>query len=95
VNDIAIDNDGKLLNLNDIEPEYPVIVFKRSQRLRTVFDVNRLQAKLINLCLMGKMEESRATKLSYMLSLLVRGLEVGDLEKRIENIEKGFEDGQP
>ena len=40
---------------------------------------------------MGKIEETRATRIAYILGILMKGFELGDLEKRIENIENKME----
>ena len=39
---------------------------------------------------MGKMRESRATKIVYMIGVLMKGFELGELERRIEKPEERF-----
>lgn len=63
------------------------------RRLNTAQDVRRYLANLINRVEAGKIEEGRAKTLTYMLSLLVRTIEGGDLEKRIEEIERRLQNG--
>jgi len=69
-------------------PERSFQVYSRSHRLKTIFDCNRLLAKITNACLMGNLEETRATKIAYLVTCLMKGLELGELEKKIDEIEK-------
>ena len=58
------------------------------KRLKTMEDVRRYLATLINLTEAGKIEPALSGKLGYLVSILVRVLEGSDLEKRIEKLEK-------
>jgi len=78
-------NSLKLKQENDTLT--PAAVYSRSQRLKNIFDCNRLTAKLINACLTGRLEETRATRIVYMIGVLMKGIEIGELEKRIEALE--------
>lgn len=66
----------------------PPAVYTRPHRLRTVFDCNRLLAKLINKCIVGEMDEGRAARIGYLIGLLMRGLELGDIEARLRKLEE-------
>jgi hypothetical protein len=81
-----------LPNKDELETPCPTAVYLRSQRLKNIFDCNRLTAKLINACLMGKIEETRATRIVYMIGVLMKGLELGDLEKRVAELERNVEE---
>ncbi len=70
---------------------YPTAIYSRSQRLKNIFDCNRLTAKLINACLTGRMEETRTTRIVYMIGVLMKGIEIGELEKRVEALETSLE----
>lgn len=61
---------------------------KRSVPLRNITDVSRFLAKLINQLNRGEIEESKAGKLGYLCNILKSSLEAGDLEERLEALEK-------
>ena len=73
--------------MGDSSTPSPSAVFSRSNRLKTMFDCNRLTAKLINACLTGRLEETRATRIVYMIGILMKGIEIGELEHRVEELE--------
>jgi len=39
---------------------------------------------------MGKMRESRATKIVYMIGVLMKGFELGELENSVQKLEERF-----
>ena len=61
---------------------------KRAAKLHTITDVSRYLAKLINRLDRGEIEQSKAGKLAYMCNILKSCLEAGDLERRVEDLEK-------
>jgi hypothetical protein len=60
------------------------------RRLKTMEDVRRYLANLINRTEAGKVEPGTAGKLGYLASILTRVIEGSDLEKRVEALEKRF-----
>ena len=69
-------------------PEGPVPPRKRSIRLKTVFDVNRFLAKLINGVYRDEIDPSKGTKLAYLCGVMLRAFELSDLEQRIATLEE-------
>lgn len=61
---------------------------KRSIRLRSVSDVNRLLAKIINDLLRNEIEESKAGKIGYLSNIMIKSFEISDIEKRITVLEQ-------
>ena len=58
------------------------------KRLKSMEDVRRYLATLINLTEAGKIEPGLSGKLGYLISILVRVLEGSDLERRIKILEE-------
>ncbi|QUJ75375.1 hypothetical protein KDD17_10300 [Sulfitobacter albidus] len=58
-------------------------------KLNTVADVQRELSKLYRLARAKKLDVSEASKLSNILVMIARIMETGDLEARIEALEKG------
>jgi hypothetical protein len=67
--------------------DIPGAVYLRSVRLQNSFDVKRLLAKIVNLCLQGKIAEARASRITYILGVLLKAIEQSELEQRITKIE--------
>jgi hypothetical protein len=58
------------------------------RRLKTLEDIRRYLANLINRTEAGKVEPTLAGKLGYLANSLARVIEGGSLEKRIEDLER-------
>lgn len=58
------------------------------RRLQSVQDLRRYLANLINRTESGKIDPGLAKTLTYMSSILLRVIEGGDIENRIENLER-------
>ena len=58
------------------------------KRLKTIENVRVYLADLINRTETGDIEPTLSGKLGYLVSILVRVIEGGDLEKRIKAIEE-------
>ena len=58
------------------------------RRLKTMEDIRRYMADLINRTEHGKVEAGLAGKLGYLSSILVKIIETGDIEKRLEVLER-------
>lgn len=61
---------------------------KRGLKLKTVADVNTALGRVFNQLYKGEIQESKAGKLAYILNVMIKGLEVGDLEKRLTKLEE-------
>ena len=64
------------------------------RRLNTIQDLRRYLANLINRTEVGKIDATLARGLTYMTSILMRAIEGGDLEKRIEELENKIVKGK-
>ena len=62
-----------------------------AKRLKNTTDLRRYIANLINRTENGDVEPNLAGKLGYLVSLLAKLIETGDLEKRVERFGKGIE----
>ena len=60
---------------------------KYKKRLKTMENVRIYLADLINRTESGNIEPTLSGKLGYLISILVRVIEGGDLEKRIKALE--------
>lgn len=59
-----------------------------TRRLKTLEDVRRYLANLINRTEAGKVESGLAGKLGYLANSLAKIIEGSDLEKRVDVLEK-------
>jgi hypothetical protein len=58
------------------------------RRLKTIQDLRRYLANLINRTEAGKIDAGLSKTLTYMVSILMRAIEGGDLEERITQLER-------
>lgn len=58
------------------------------RRLKTLVDVRRYLANLINRTEAGDVDTIVAGKLGYLSSILIRAIEGGEIEKRLETLEE-------
>ena len=63
---------------------------KRAIKLKNVDDVTKLLARTINQMLRGEIERDVASKVGYLANILLRALETGALEARVEKLEEGM-----
>lgn len=61
-----------------------------AKRLKNTTDLRRYIANLINRTENGDVEPNLAGKLGYLVSLLAKLIETGDLEKRVGDLEKAL-----
>ncbi len=61
---------------------------KRSVRLKTAFDVQRFLAKLVNGVYRDEIEPGKSTKIGYLLGVMLRSQELGDIEARLTALEQ-------
>ena len=66
----------------------PVILQRKNITLRTAGDVRHFYQKLINDVMKGELDLRIATGVSYILTGLLRAIELSGLEERIASIEK-------
>jgi hypothetical protein len=64
---------------------------KKGPPLRTINEVSAFLGKLIRELYRGDVDEKRAGKLAYMCNILKGCLEVGELERRLEDLEAALE----
>ena len=65
---------------------------KQRKRLKTMSDLRRYLANLINETASGRIEPSLGGKLIYMLNTLKGIISDGDLEERVCSLEKEIQD---
>jgi len=61
---------------------------RRGVRLKSALDVQRLLARTINRLLRDEIGESKATKVAYMANILLKAIEVGELEQKVNKLEE-------
>ena len=59
----------------------------RAVRLRTGLDCQRALAQVFNGLRRGELKETRARTLTYILSVAIRGVELGNLDERLRVLE--------
>lgn len=64
------------------------------RRLKTLEDIRRYLANLINRTEHGKVEPGLAGKLGYLANSLAKVIEGNDIEKRIEELERKVNRGK-
>ena len=62
-----------------------------NRRFKSMQDVKRYLASLINRAEAGEIEPAMVSKLGYLANSLVKVIELTNLEKRVERLEKRFE----
>lgn len=60
----------------------------RAIPLRNAFDCKRYVAKLINRAERGEIKVADATRLAYLVGVLLKCVELSDLTARLDNLEK-------
>lgn len=62
-------------------------LYKNFIRVNTVSGVNKLLQRTINALIQDEITESKARTLGYLANIMLKGLEVGQLEERLNKIE--------
>jgi hypothetical protein len=65
------------------------------RRLKTLEDIRRYLAHLIRSIESGQMEPGKGSRLAYISSILLRAIEGGDLESRVDAIERSLTEKRP
>ena len=60
----------------------------RKIRLNKVQDVRRLLSRIINEVLGGKLDNNKANCIGQLSNIMLRAMEKGELEQRIEELER-------
>jgi hypothetical protein len=69
---------------------------RRAYPLRNAFDCKRYVAKLINRCERGEVKVQEATRLAYLIGVLLKCIEISDIAGRLAVLERnaGLLEGQ-
>lgn len=65
-------------------------IHRRAVRLRTPLDVRRLLAKTINGVLTAEIEEGKGARIGYLCGIMLKTLELCEVEERIEKLERAM-----
>jgi hypothetical protein len=63
-------------------------IYKNNVRINSPQGVNRLLQRVINALIQGDIEESKAKTIGYLCNIVLKGLEAGELQERIEDLER-------
>lgn len=66
-------------------------LYKNNVRVNSADGVNRLLQRVINALLNDEITENKARTIGYLCNIILKGLEVGELEERITELEEIFE----
>lgn len=66
-------------------------LYKNNVRVNSADGVNRLLQRVINALLDDEISENKARTIGYLCNIILKGLEVGELEERITELEEIFE----
>ena len=66
-------------------------LYKNNIRLNDISGVNRLLGRVANALIQDEITEEKARTLGYIANILIKGLEKGDLEIRLEELEKSVD----
>lgn len=66
-------------------------IYKNNVRLNNPQGVNRLLQRVINALIQGEIEESKAKTVGYLCNIVLKSLEAGELQERIESLERQVE----
>lgn len=65
-------------------------LYKNNVRLNDIQGVNRLLARVTNALVQDEITEDRARTIGYICNILIKGLEKGDIEQRLEVLENEY-----
>lgn len=63
-------------------------LYKNKVRVNSPQGVNRLLQRVINGLLFDEISESKARSIGYLANIILKGLEIGELEERITQLEE-------
>jgi len=67
---------------------------KRNHKLKTIRDIHKLLAKLVNQRLRQEVETDMVRDAGYLLKIMIDGVRGIELEQRLDNLEKVIEEGR-
>lgn len=67
---------------------------KRSIRLKNASDIMRLMGRTINEVMRGEIETDTARTVGYLSSVMIKALEISDIQKRLDALEKATENAR-
>ena len=67
-------------------------LYKNNVRVNSPDGVNRLLQRVINALLDDEITENKARTIGYLCNIILKGLEVGELEERITELEENLSD---
>ena len=70
-------------------------LYKNNVRVNSADGVNRLLQRVINALLNDEITENKARTIGYLCNIILKGLEVGELEERIAELEEVFKENRP
>jgi len=62
-------------------------IYKYDVRVNSARGVNRLLQRVINALIRDEMKQSKAKTIGYLCNIILKGLEIGDLEDRLAALE--------
>lgn len=65
-------------------------IYKNNVRLNDIGGVNRLLGRVANALVQGEIDIERARAIGYLCNILIKSLQVGDLEQRLEALEQAL-----
>lgn len=63
-------------------------LYKNNVRINSPQGVNRLLQRVVNALLNDEIGEGKARTIGYLCNIVLKGLEVGELEDRLQELEK-------
>lgn len=67
-------------------------LYKNNVRVNSPDGVNRLLQRVINALLDDEITENKARTIGYLCNIILKGLEVGELDERITELEESLSD---
>ena len=67
-------------------------LYKNNVRVNSPDGVNRLLQRVINALLDDEITENKARTIGYLCNIILKGLEVGELDERITELEENLSD---
>ena len=79
---------AKTAEIEVLPPEAPAPIRKRT-KLGNIREIRAELGRVYRLARSGQIDTTTATRLAYLLDLMARMIERGELEQRIESLESG------
>lgn len=69
-------------------------LYQRNVRINSPQGINRLLQRVINGLIQDEITEERARAIGYLCNIMIKGLEVGELDARLTEIEEALSNGK-